>query len=66
VGSASFVSRQGSSIFDDHVPLIRAGIPAILLIDLTYPSWHTIEDTPDKCTPESLAEVGRVLVELVY
>ena len=66
VGSESFLDHQGPAMYDDHVPLIRAGIPAVLVIDPHYESWHTTEDTPDKCSPESLGEVGRVLVDLVY
>jgi hypothetical protein len=64
VGAASFKETVGAAIFDDHVPLIRAGVPAVLVIDTQYPSWHTLADTPDKCSSESLGEVGRVLAAL--
>ncbi len=66
VEAASFTRLAGVSLYDDHVPLIRAGIPSVLVIDFDYPYWHTLADTPDKCCPASLAEVGRVLVELIY
>jgi Zn-dependent M28 family amino/carboxypeptidase len=66
VGATSFTEESGTAMFDDHVPLIRAGVPAALIIDFDYTYWHTIEDTPDKCSPESLREVGAVLAELVY
>lgn len=66
VGATSFVESQGTAMFDDHVPLIRAGVPAALIIDFDYTHWHTHADTPDKCSPESLREVGEVLAELVY
>lgn len=66
VGARRFHERRGPFVYDDHVPLIRAGIPAALVIDFEYEHWHTLEDTPDKCSPESLTEVGSVLVELVY
>jgi hypothetical protein len=66
VGSTSFLDHVGPAMYDDHVPLIRSGIPAVLVIDPHYESWHTTEDTPDKCSPASLGEVGRVLVELIY
>ena len=45
------------------------GIPACDLIDFEYPRlgvpsyWHTTQDTPDKCSPRSLAKVGWVLLE---
>lgn len=51
----------GDMISDDHLPLIAAGIPTIDLIDFDYPYWHTLADTPDKCSPESLGKVGRAV-----
>ena len=66
VGATSFTEESGTAMFDDHIPLIRAGVPSALVIDFDYTYWHTIEDTPDKCSPESLWEVGAVLAELVY
>jgi glutaminyl-peptide cyclotransferase len=65
-GANSFSDATGSYMLDDHIPLIQAGVPSALIIDFEYPHWHTHEDTPDKCSPESLAEVGEVLAELVY
>ncbi len=65
-----FEARHG--VFDDHVPLYEiAGIPAVDIIDFDYPNvtenyWHTLEDTPDKCSPESLAQVGTLLVHHIY
>ena len=66
VGSSSFGLEQGTAMFDDHIPFIQAGVPAALVIDFEYPYWHTHEDTPDKCSAESLSEVGEVLAELIY
>jgi hypothetical protein len=60
------VQAQGPSIIDDHLPFIQAGIPAIDLIDFEYPYWHTLADTPDKCSSESLAAVGSVLVRYIW
>jgi len=62
----SFTDAPGPSVYDDHVPLNQAGIPAIDLIDFDYPSWHTVNDTPDKCSPQSLASVGNLLAAVVY
>lgn len=59
-------------VLDDHVHAHNLGIPAIDLMDTSFGSpkpytfgayWHTMEDTPDKVSAESLAKVGR-LVEL--
>ena len=47
-------------ITDDHTPLNEAGIPTIDLIDFDYPPWHTLEDTMDKLSAESLRIVGAV------
>ncbi|MFH0920456.1 MAG: M28 family peptidase [Fibrobacterota bacterium] len=65
-GCSAFVDRTGYAIYDDHVPLIEKGIPAVDLIDLDYPYWHTISDTPDKCSAQSLGQVGNVLEALIY
>jgi len=54
------------AVADDHLPLNEAGIPCVDIIDIDYPYWHTMEDTPDKCSPESLEKVGRLLIRLVY
>jgi glutaminyl-peptide cyclotransferase len=59
--SKSFKARVGQAVMDDHLPLNNAGIPAIDIIDFDYPHWHTAKDTPDKCSAESLEEVGRVV-----
>ncbi len=57
-----FLDRTGYSILDDHRPFLDAGIPALDLIQVPFPwYWHTLEDTPDKCSNESLQIVGSVL-----
>jgi glutaminyl-peptide cyclotransferase len=48
---------------DDHVPFLRAGVPATLLIDFDYPPWHTADDTVDKVSARSLSVVGEVLLD---
>ncbi len=59
----TFLESYGGSIIDDHRPFLDAGIPAVDLIHhAPFPSsWHTLEDTPDKCSAESLQIVGEVL-----
>ncbi|TXT54137.1 MAG: Aminopeptidase YwaD [Candidatus Thorarchaeota archaeon] len=57
-----FLNETGGSITDDHVPFLKAEIPSVDLIHYPFPdSWHTIEDTPDKCSAASLEAVGRVV-----
>ena len=53
-------------IGDDHVSFNAAGIPAIDLIDFNYPYWHTLQDTPDKCDPQSLKVIGDVMAKVIY
>jgi hypothetical protein len=48
-------------ILDDHVALIRVGIPAVDVIDFSYPHWHRLSDRPENCSPETMAQVARVL-----
>ena len=59
-------------VLDDHVHPHELGIPSIDIMDTSYGEpkpytfgsyWHTLEDTPDKVSAESLGAVGR-LVEL--
>jgi hypothetical protein len=52
---------MGPGVEDDHVPLNRAGIKAVDIIDISYPQWHRLGDTPDKCSADSLEQVARVL-----
>jgi glutaminyl-peptide cyclotransferase len=66
VQAHSFVREPGQSVMDDHIPFLQKGIPVIDLIDFNYKYWHTLEDTPDKCSTGSLDEVGRVLIEVLY
>ena len=55
--------RDTLPVEDDHVPFLRLGVPAALLIDFDYPPWHTADDTLDKVSAQSLAVVGEVVVE---
>ena len=66
LSAAGFIDTVKYAIQDDHLPLIAAGVPAINIIDFDYAYWHTEEDTPDKCSPQSLESVGKVLLEVIY
>lgn len=59
---AYFVDAQ-LHVEDDHLPFLRAGIPAVDIIDLDYPPWHTPDDTLDKVSARSMETVGRVLLD---
>ncbi len=66
LGRKEFLSGVGRQITDDHIPLQEAGIKAIDLIDFDYAPWHTLDDTPDKCSPASLKAIGDVVAKVVY
>jgi len=66
LGISEFMFEQRYEVADDHVPLLNVGIPCIDLIDFDYPHWHTLADTPDKCSPESLEKIGRVVLAAIY
>lgn len=57
----AFPQTYGPWIEDDHIPLNEAGLKTIDLIDFTYEPWHTLADTPDKCSAVSLGKVGKAL-----
>ncbi len=58
----AFIPQTKYSMLDDHIPFLRAGIPTALIIDFDYPYWHTVADTPDKVSAESLQMVGETLL----
>ena len=61
---AVFPPTTGSSIVDDHTPFLGAGVPAVDLIDWTYPG-HAVTDTIDRLSPASLDAVGETVVQLL-
>ena len=56
-----FIPEYKHSMLDDHTPFVQAGLPAIDIIDFDYPYWHTMQDTTDKVSAESLEIVGNTL-----
>jgi glutaminyl-peptide cyclotransferase len=65
VGAQRFFSSEtGPAIVDDHVPFLRSGVPAIDLIDWSYPG-HSLADGLDKISRQSLDGVGETVVQLV-
>jgi glutaminyl-peptide cyclotransferase len=62
IGHRSVFSNELTTIDDDHMPFIRAGIPAVDIIDLDYPAWHTSADTLENVSARSLQIVGDVVL----
>lgn len=58
---AHFLADQ-LAVEDDHAPFLKAGVPAVLLIDFDFPPWHTAADTLDKISARSLQIVGEVVL----
>ena len=59
-----FSRTLGKAVYDDHVPLLDAGLPAVDIIDFDYPAWHTHADDLGAVSRYSLAAVGRVILSL--
>ena len=69
---AARVSLATTYCIDDHWPFVERGFSAIDLIDYTYGStptgrdyWHTLEDTVDKLSPESLEKTGILVIDIL-
>jgi Zn-dependent M28 family amino/carboxypeptidase len=53
---------ETTQVEDDHLPFLAAGVPAVDIIDLDYPQWHTASDTLDAVSARSLETVGDVVL----
>jgi Zn-dependent M28 family amino/carboxypeptidase len=63
LGHGRHFARDIVPVEDDHVPFLRVGVPATVLIDFDFPAWHTAEDTLETVSAESMAVVGEVVLE---
>ncbi len=68
-----FVNQRGGGVTDDHLNVIRAGIPCIDIIQFQPDTesgfgdyWHTHNDDMRTIDPSTLDAVGRVLMETIY
>ena len=62
MGHGAVFVNASTAIEDDHVPFLKAGVPATDIIDLDYPAWHTPADTLDQTSARSLQIVGDVVL----
>jgi glutaminyl-peptide cyclotransferase len=60
-----FIPEAKEPITDDHVPLIKAGLRVIDVIDIDYAYHHALGDTIDKVSAKSMKIVGEVAVALL-
>ncbi len=69
LGFEKYFSTTGGVTGDDHVPFIQRGVKALDLIDFEYGPgnqyWHTVDDTIDKLSANSLQIVGTVLQKVI-
>jgi Zn-dependent M28 family amino/carboxypeptidase len=53
---------EETTVEDDHIPFVKAGVPSLDIIDLDYPHWHVASDTIENVAARSLQIVGDVVV----
>lgn len=66
-----FSPQIGGAVTDDHVELLKVGIPAINIIEFHpstgfNPTWHTINDNMSAISKETLKAVGQTVINYVY
>jgi len=76
VGNGTFVNQIGSDIYDDHMPFIAMGIPAVDIIDAELVGnrafnprrryWHTSDDTMENISELTLSAVGKTVLTFIY
>jgi Zn-dependent M28 family amino/carboxypeptidase len=62
LGHARYFLDQTIAVEDDHLHFVRAGVPAVDIIDFDYFAWHTAEDTLDNVSQQSVKVVGDVVL----
>ncbi len=65
VGTDVFDLGPTPSLIDDHVPLIEAGLAALLVADFRDPYWHTHADTPSHCCRRGLGACGALAEQIL-
>jgi hypothetical protein len=71
LGYAQYFPRTDmGAISDDHLPLQKAGIHTIDIIDFDYGPgnsyWHTSGDVFEHTSPAGLGMLGNVLLKLIF
>ncbi len=62
IGHGRYFLPESTPIEDDHLPFLKAGVPAVDIIDLDYHAWHTAADTLENVSAQSLQVVGDVVL----
>jgi glutaminyl-peptide cyclotransferase len=62
LGHRAFLN-DSTTVEDDHIPFLRAGVPSVDIIDLDYAAWHTAQDDLDHVAAASLQIVGDIVLD---
>jgi Zn-dependent M28 family amino/carboxypeptidase len=62
---AVFPPATGGAVLDDHIPFVRARVPAIDLIDFDYACYHRTCDDVRHVSERSLDAVGEAVLKLL-
>jgi glutaminyl-peptide cyclotransferase len=62
---AVFPRKIGAGVIDDHTPYLRAGVPAVDLIDWSYPGHDPRADTLSAISKDALSNVGATIFVLL-
>jgi glutaminyl-peptide cyclotransferase len=62
---ALFPPQVQGAVMDDHTPFLRAGVPAIDLIDFRYACWQKRCDDLSQVSRINLTRVGTTVLELI-
>ncbi len=69
IGLRSILSPTRAPVGDDHIPFLDVGIPSVDIIDLNYGPGnsyhHTLQDTLDKISTQSMEKVGKLILALL-
>jgi Zn-dependent M28 family amino/carboxypeptidase len=63
--AGAFPDEVQGTVLDDHTPFLRAGVPAVDLIDFEFGCWHKTCDDMSAVSERSLDLVGESVVELL-
>lgn len=68
-----FPDAPGGALNDDHIHIMRVGIPAVDIVESANPStgsfnptWHTLDDNIDNIDPATLKMVGDVVINTIF
>ena len=61
-GHAGTFITELTTVEDDHINFVRAGVPSVDVIDLDNPTWHTAQDDLEHVSQKSLQIVGDVIL----